>query len=56
VLLPRQGSNSDGISAAAQREALIVDDEVRARELLSECCRGQGFDAFAAQTGALRSP
>ena len=39
-----------------EKEGLIVDDEVRARELLLECCRGQGFDVFAAQTGALRSP
>jgi hypothetical protein len=26
-----------------KKEALIVDDDVRARELLSEFCCGQGF-------------
>ena len=27
-----------------KKEALIVDDDARARELLSEFCRGQGFE------------
>lgn len=45
------GSNSNAISAAAQKEALIVDDDVRARELLSEFCRGQGFEVATAHDG-----
>jgi DNA-binding NtrC family response regulator len=32
-------------------EALIVDDDVRARELLSEFCRGQGFEVATAHDG-----
>jgi DNA-binding response OmpR family regulator len=32
-------------------EALIVNDEVRARELLSEFCRAQGFDVATAHDG-----
>jgi len=32
-------------------EALIVDDEVRARELLSEFCRAQGFEVATAHDG-----
>jgi CheY-like chemotaxis protein len=46
-----RGSNSNAISAAAQKEALIVDDDVRARELLSEFCRGQGFGVATAHHG-----
>ena len=34
-----------------KKEALIVDDDVRARELLSEFCRGQGFDVATAHDG-----
>ena len=32
-------------------EALIVDDDVRARELLSEFCRAQGFEVATAHDG-----
>lgn len=32
-------------------EVLVVDDEVRARELLSEFCRAQGFDVATAHDG-----
>ena len=34
-----------------KKEALIVDDDVRARELLSEFCRGQGFGVATAHHG-----
>ena len=34
-----------------KNEALIVDDDVRARELLSEFCRGQGFEVATAHDG-----
>jgi CheY-like chemotaxis protein len=34
-----------------KKEALIVDDDVRARELLSEFCRGQGFEVATAHDG-----
>ena len=32
-------------------EVLIVDDEVQARELLSEFCRAQGYDVATANDG-----
>jgi DNA-binding NtrC family response regulator len=34
-----------------KKEALIVDDDVRARELLSEFCRSQGFEVATAHDG-----
>jgi DNA-binding NtrC family response regulator len=34
-----------------KKEALIVDDDVRARELLSEFCRNQGFEVATAHDG-----
>ena len=34
-----------------KREVLIVDDEVQARELLSEFCRAQGYDVATAHDG-----
>lgn len=34
-----------------KKEALIVDDDARARELLSEFCRGQGCDVATAHDG-----
>lgn len=34
-----------------KKEALIVDDDERARELLSEFCRGQGFEVATAHDG-----
>ena len=33
-----------------KKEALIVDDDVRARELLSEFCRGQGLEGSRRMT------
>lgn len=35
----------------SRTEALIVDDDARARELLSEFCRAQGFDVATAHDG-----
>jgi CheY-like chemotaxis protein len=34
-----------------KKEGLIVDDDVGARELLSEFCRGQGFEVATAHDG-----
>ena len=34
-----------------KNEALIVDDDVGAREFLSEFCGGQGFEVATAQDG-----
>ena len=34
-----------------KKELLIVDDDVRATELLSEFCRRQGFEASTAHDG-----
>ena len=34
-----------------KKEALIVDDDLQARELLSEFCRAQGFDVATANDG-----
>ena len=39
-----------------KKEALIVDDDVDARELLSELCRGQGLEVATAQDGRTAIP
>ena len=36
-------------------EVLIVDDEVQARELLSEFCRAQGYEVATANDGRAAS-
>ena len=53
ALLPTWGSNSDAISAAAQKEALIVDDDVARGNCFrsSIAARGQGFETAPAHDG-----